>query len=71
MLSLADRKRHPHIKYISGEITGSTIIATDKGDKRFRSRCFTDYFAINNLTIKRGRSLTQSHMEMRVRAGIG
>ena len=64
VLSLADRKRHPHIKYISGEITGSTIIATDKGDKRFPVLGVSpDYFAINNLTIKRGRSLTQSHID--------
>ncbi len=64
VLSLADRKRHPHIKYISGEITGSTIIATDKSDKRFPVLGVSpDYFAINNLTIKRGRSLTQSHID--------
>ncbi|MGI6549844.1 MAG: ABC transporter permease [Syntrophomonadales bacterium] len=64
MLSLADRKEHPHIKYVSGEITSSAVAETKKGNKRFPVLGISpDYFAINSLTVGEGRLFTQRHVD--------
>ncbi len=66
MLSLADRKQHPHIKYVSGEITSSTVAETKTGDKRFPVLGVSpDYFAINSLTARQGRLFTQNHIDQK------
>ena len=64
MLSLADREQHPYIKYVSGEISSSAVVTTARGDKRFPVLGVSpDYFAINSLTVDRGRLFTQSHVD--------
>ena len=64
VLSLADQEQHPHIRYISGEISSSAVTETEKGDKRFPVLGVSpDYFAINSLVINQGQPFTQSHVD--------
>ena len=54
--SLADRKKHPLIQYISGQITGSTVLETAGGNRRYPVLGTShEYFAIENLALKQGR----------------
>jgi len=64
VLSLSDREQHPHVRYISGEISSSTITETSQGDKRFPVLGVSpDYFKINNLTADQGSLFTQNHVD--------
>lgn len=64
VLSLSDREQHPHIRYISGEISSSTITETSQGGKRFPVLGVSpDYFMINNLTADQGSLFTQNHVD--------
>jgi putative ABC transport system permease protein len=53
--SLADKSKHPQIKYISGQISGSTIFKTASGDQRYAVLGTSEaYDNIQNLSLSKG-----------------
>ncbi len=53
--SLADSSKHPQIKLVAGQISGSTILTTPNGDKRYTVLGTSEsYFEIQKLSLNQG-----------------
>lgn len=55
LYSLADKSKHPQIKAVSGQISGSAILVTAGGERRYTVLGTSEtYPAIQNLSVSRG-----------------
>ncbi len=62
--SLADKTKHPQIKTVSGQITGSTIINTSNGDQRYTVLGTSEsYMKIQNLSLSKGDFYKQGEVD--------
>ncbi|MGE5404567.1 MAG: ABC transporter permease [Candidatus Saccharibacteria bacterium] len=69
--SLQDRKRHPNIKLISGQISSSAIFKTNNGDRRYTILGTSEsYPLIENLSIDKGSFFNQRQITQKSLAAV-
>jgi len=71
LLSLSDSSKHPDIKYVNGNITGSTVVPTTSGDLRASvTGGAVSFFPISGVSVQTGREYTQSEVDKRTKVAI-
>ena len=71
LLTLSDTTKHPDIKYVNGNITGSTVVPTSNGDLRASvTGGAVSFFPISGVNIETGREYTQAEVNKRSKVAI-
>jgi putative ABC transport system permease protein len=64
LISLSDKTKHPQIKQISGQISGSAILKTTNGEQRYTIMGTSEtYIQIQNLSLKQGNFFTKDNVK--------
>lgn len=71
LISLSDTTKHPDIKYVNGNISGSTVIPTTNGDLRAAiTGGAVSFFPISGVSVEIGREYTQGEVSARSRVAV-
>ncbi|HEY3374588.1 MAG TPA: ABC transporter permease [Candidatus Aquicultor sp.] len=69
--SLSDTAKHPKIRRLTGQISGSTVLTTTAGGQRFTALGTSDsYFGIENLSIQDGRLYNAHDINTKAKAVV-
>lgn len=71
LVSLSDTTKHPDIKYVNGNISGTTIVPTTNGDLRASvTGGAVSFFPISGVNVESGREYTQNEVDARAKVAI-
>ena len=71
LLSLSDTTKHPAIKYVNGNISGTAIIPTTSGDLRAAvTGGAVSFFPISGVSIEVGREYTQAEVDAKANVAV-
>jgi len=69
--SLSDKAKHPQIKQVSGQISGSAILKTPMGDKRYTILGTSEgYINIQNLSLNQGNFYNQAEIDNKTKVVV-
>jgi len=71
LVTLSDTSKHPDIKYVNGNISGTAVVPTTSGDLRASvTGGATSFFPISGVRVETGREYTQAEVDNKARVAI-